>query len=309
MKSKTKCLITKDELYNLYCIENKTTKEISVILNCCSSTIKKRLHEYEISIKTTSEYMKIKCPISKNELYNLYWKQNKTIKNISKLFNYSTPTIRKWLMEYNIEFKKQGTQLIKPSKKELYNLYHIKNISTYKIAKIFNTSNNTVGNWLKNYNISPIKGNKNKPTKDELYNLYINQNKTTYDLSEIFNCNNSTIGIWLHEYNIPINDMLGKNHPNWKGGISTEQDKERKTNDYIAWRKSIYKRDKWTCQDCGQINGDINAHHIIPWRDCKNTSLATNINNGITLCKKCHNKTLNKEYEMKDKYLKIIGMQ
>ena len=60
----------------------------------------------------------------------------------------------------------------------------------------------------------------------------------------------------------------------------------RRTPEYYRWRKAVYERDNYTCQKCGTRGGNLNAHHIKPFS--KNKELRTDINNGITLCCKCH---------------------
>lgn len=60
----------------------------------------------------------------------------------------------------------------------------------------------------------------------------------------------------------------------------------RNSSDYCAWRASVYKRDFYTCQNCGAVGGKLNAHHIKPF--AKYPDLRLDINNGITLCDKCH---------------------
>ena len=60
----------------------------------------------------------------------------------------------------------------------------------------------------------------------------------------------------------------------------------RNTTEYKEWRLAVYKRDGFTCQSCGNIGRNLNAHHIIPI--AKDVTKMLDINNGITLCKDCH---------------------
>lgn len=60
---------------------------------------------------------------------------------------------------------------------------------------------------------------------------------------------------------------------------------------YDEWRFFIYKRDNYTCKCCNskrESKNQINAHHILNWKSYKD--LRFEINNGITLCQKCHKK-------------------
>lgn len=99
----------------------------------------------------------------------------------------------------------------------------------------------------------------------------------------------------------------GNKHWNWQGGISFLGKKLykqiRKKRKYILWRKSVFERDKYTCQNCGQIGGRLNADHyptpfstIVKENKLKNLKEMYNckklwdINNGRTLCEKCHGK-------------------
>lgn len=91
----------------------------------------------------------------------------------------------------------------------------------------------------------------------------------------------------------------GNKNPAWKGGITPKSSKERKSQRYTLWRKSVFKRDDYTCQECFAKNGNgkaviLHAHHIKSW--AKYPELRYIIDNGITLCKDCHKKT--------DSYLK-----
>jgi len=79
----------------------------------------------------------------------------------------------------------------------------------------------------------------------------------------------------------------GSKHWNWRGGITTESEKVRKSIEYRLWRESVFARDNWTCQKCLKGNKHLRAHHINNFADYP--ELRTAISNGITFDKKCHN--------------------
>ncbi|MEA2037115.1 MAG: HNH endonuclease [Nanoarchaeota archaeon] len=64
------------------------------------------------------------------------------------------------------------------------------------------------------------------------------------------------------------------------------QETDRKSIQYSKWRKSVLKRDNYTCQYCGDYDVTLNVHHIKPYYE--NRKLALDIENGITLCEECH---------------------
>jgi hypothetical protein len=82
---------------------------------------------------------------------------------------------------------------------------------------------------------------------------------------------------------------FGNENPNYKLDI-TEEEREfgRLIEGYGVWRKAVYERDNYTCRCCGKKSeGDIVAHHLDAYSWCKDKR--TDVNNGITLCEKCHN--------------------
>lgn len=60
----------------------------------------------------------------------------------------------------------------------------------------------------------------------------------------------------------------------------------RRTKQYATWRTSVFERDRYTCQECGQVGGELEGHHIKPF--AKYVKLRYEIKNGVTLCKMCH---------------------
>lgn len=78
-----------------------------------------------------------------------------------------------------------------------------------------------------------------------------------------------------------------KNHYNWKGGISTlERNREYFRTQYRNWRKAVFEKNDYTCQNCKERGKVLNADHIKPW--ILFPELRYEINNGRTLCTDCH---------------------
>lgn len=117
-------------------------------------------------------------------------------------------------------------------------------------------------------------------------------------------------------------DVSGKNNPNYgkhhsketrkkisiangskKGWITPLTKAIRKSWKMRQWRSDIFSRDDFTCQDCGGRGNYLEAHHIKQFalifkeNNIKNMEEALNceelwnLNNGMTLCQYCHNKT------------------
>ena len=80
---------------------------------------------------------------------------------------------------------------------------------------------------------------------------------------------------------------------NWKGGISDKNKLDREKPEYKLWRKNVFERDNYTCQECGARSEKnksvyLEAHHIKPY--ATHPELRLELSNGITLCKPCHYK-------------------
>lgn len=96
--------------------------------------------------------------------------------------------------------------------------------------------------------------------------------------------------------------LQGKNHHNWKGGITPLTKIIRHSYKYRQWICDVFTRDDYTCQVCNKRGGYLHAHHLKEFfKILENNNIKTieqalncqelwNINNGQTLCKKCHNK-------------------
>lgn len=93
---------------------------------------------------------------------------------------------------------------------------------------------------------------------------------------------------------IKVDGWEGKNNPRYNSELTNEERiHNRDTLRNVTWRKEVYKRDDYTCQCCGKRGYKLNAHHLNGYRWCKSERF--DIDNGITLCEKCH-KLFHKEY-------------
>ena len=70
--------------------------------------------------------------------------------------------------------------------------------------------------------------------------------------------------------------------------------REELTPGYNKWRQSVLNRDK-VCQCCG-LDKHLHVHHLFGYKE--RPELATDVGNGVTLCKFCH-----------DKYHSIYGLK
>lgn len=110
---------------------------------------------------------------------------------------------------------------------------------------------------------------------------------------------------------------FGEFAPRWKGGKTFLGPRLKNLEEYKDWRDRVYERDNYTCQECGQKGGKLEAHHLKAFSVILSEFLKTysqfspiedketlvrlsiswqpfwDINNGQTLCVDCHKKTTN----------------
>lgn len=80
----------------------------------------------------------------------------------------------------------------------------------------------------------------------------------------------------------------GENNNFWNPNLTAEErERGRSYPEYDDWRLTVFRRDRFTCQCCGDnSSGNLIAHHILNYSEHKD--LRTDADNGITLCESCH---------------------
>lgn len=82
-----------------------------------------------------------------------------------------------------------------------------------------------------------------------------------------------------------VPQRVGERNPNWKGGITPIIKAIRTSKDYALWRRAVFERDEYRCQNCS-VRSNLHAHHLE--RVADNVARVFDITNGITLCIDCH---------------------
>lgn len=104
---------------------------------------------------------------------------------------------------------------------------------------------------------------------------------------------------------------LGPLHPNWNPDLTAEDRKSTRDDaDYWRWQQGVYKRDRYTCQCCGDPKPNkINAHHLYSYTEYP--SLRYDLDNGVAVCEICHI-AFHKKYgyggNTKEQFTLFLGM-
>lgn len=153
------------------------------------------------------------------------------------------------------------------------------------ISKSNSTSIDIIKEKLKKINCTLIETHQDEKSRKRLVQYICPNKHTSHGFFDTVIKNNGRCSICRKEKN-------GMNHPNWRGGYDYEYIKFRKTYAFKAWRKQVFSRDEYTCQCCLRSSSELPrstlvAHHLDGYNWC--IEKRTEIENGATLCKFCHN--------------------
>lgn len=163
--------------------------------------------------------------------------------------------------------------------------------------------------WNKNVS-NALKGNKiwenlSEEKKESLRALRRGKKPTNLaQLAEISRTNNSMKRSEVRA------KLSGANNKWWKGGLTPLAKQIRECFESMEWRRTIFKRDDYTCQICKQRGSKLVIDHypvafyqifyknkISSLDEARGCKEFWNLNNGRVLCDSCHKKTDNYGYK------------
>lgn len=118
-------MISKEQLTEMYCEKKLSQSEIATTLSVKRDVVKYLMSKYKIKTRSPTESIKLayqkkgkemqrkrvekirKFPLSKEQLYDLYWNQKLTLQMIAEKTHVFPATVRQWMIKYNIPRRKR----------------------------------------------------------------------------------------------------------------------------------------------------------------------------------------------------------
>lgn len=206
---------------------------------------------------------------NKEWLYNEYIVKDRLAEDIAKDYSINIRTLREWISKFKLV--KYGKLKEDLPKEILYEMYFDKYMTSEEIGKIYGVTGNTVISLLKEYDYRV-------PTRSELLDRYYNQKGGYEKARSTQSTMENRIKSSCRQHGISVDQFSGFS--------TTELHMARNNTYYKEWVRKVFERDNYTCQCCGKRGGNLNAHHLYNFSE--HEELRYDINNGITLCEKCH---------------------
>ncbi len=266
--------IDKEELKELYCNKQMSTRDIAKYYNCGQTTIRRKMKLYDIKTRTSSEGQNTSYYLNKMQpIFDSYSKEYKrrSIENGHRIIK-TCPFCQK-------EFECPKYSKSKYCSRECSNNAKKKKNYCVVCNKQINLGTKYCKDCLKEHK-SKISYNRIKTQcgycKKDLYII-----PSVFKQREKHYCD---VNCMAKDYSLRFS---GENSPSWKGG------KRHYQGHWLSQRMLALQRDNNTCQLCGKKSEEQNGismsvHHINNYRNYTNKLDANNLDNLICLCHNCH---------------------
>jgi len=156
--------------------------------------------------------------LGRNELYKLYWIENKSLSQIAKMYGVTKPTVIWWMNRYGIARRDRGAAgklRRKPfaNRDELFRLYWTENRTLKQVALMYGTHREVVARWMDRYGIArrnrdAIVELMRKPlgTREELHKLYWIDNMSLSQIAGMYGVTTPTVIRRMNKYGLTRRD-------------------------------------------------------------------------------------------------------
>lgn len=199
-------------------------------------------------------------------LYHYYFIEGIRIKDCMKLLDIGEKRFYKIMAEHGWETRRSNISRKKENyytnKGWMYEQYIVLGKSCRQIAIELDVGETTINNWLGKHDIEAR-------TKSEIHSGKTVSKESRKKMSDA-----------------RIGRFTGPENVNWKGGSRNyPSTRNHKLVKYRRWCLRVLEKDNYRCVVCGSEE-KLHCHHIILMSVSFDN--AFNVNNGIVLCKQCH---------------------
>ena len=279
-------------LRRLYVQERRTLRQIGDELGCTSQTVRTWLDEHGVESPDP--------PWQDEATLRRLRSEGLSQAEIGERLGCSGATIGNWLETFGMDTGHPVTEQPWHSESVLRELYAEREMTIQEVANELGCHWLTVRDWLDTHGIPTRSRNPEAPAElldsGALRALYNEEELSTYEIADRLDCAASTVHDYLREHGIetrPVGSQTGELHHRWKGGYEPYYGEN-----WHDVRRSVLDRDDRTCQRCGisgteyekQHEMELDVHHERPIRTFDDPKKANDMDNLLTLCRKCHNR-------------------
>ncbi|HHP5633491.1 hypothetical protein ACS2JV_26575 [Bacillus cereus group sp. BceL102] len=249
-KEKIPEFLTAEELSRLYIDEGKSIGEIARLYRRNGKHVRILMKRYGIQLRPAGK-QQLEDKISVEEISHLYWKEEKTLKELALHLKVGTNAVLNFMERNNIprRTKREKFETL-ITKEELQRLYYDEKKTITEIGMVYNVSTNAVSKLMEKWGVekreltsvdrlrniykdSPIVMLEERVTKEELHNLYWKEGKNLEEIGGIYGVHQQTVSKLMDRWGIPKRKTSESHAP-----LRKKVSKEILEDLYVKQRKS-----------------------------------------------------------------------